>query len=70
MFLVDCAASNSSSSSESVASWPGPTSLSATNIPSSTTLSSGVGGPPQPPPYQPPPDLHLSNGKDYASKYK
>lgn len=45
--------SNSSSSSESVASWPGHPQ------PSSSMIS-----PPQPPPYQPPPEHPLLNGRD------
>ncbi|CAG7818348.1 unnamed protein product [Allacma fusca] len=46
--------SNSSSSSESVASWPG-------------HPPPAVGHPPQPPPYQPPPEHPISNGREYGS---
>ncbi|XP_035708976.1 rho GTPase-activating protein 26 isoform X2 [Folsomia candida] len=49
--------SNSSSSSESVASWPG--------HPQNSLGIPGVGlTPPQPPPYQPPPEHPLINGRD------
>ncbi|ODN00520.1 Rho GTPase-activating protein 10, partial [Orchesella cincta] len=53
----DRGTSNSSSSSESVASWPGLQQPPAI-----------VGHPPQPPPYQPPPEHPLSNGRDYGSR--
>jgi hypothetical protein len=45
--------SNSSSSSESVASWPG-----------HPPNSSGILTPAQPPPYQPPPEHPHLNGRD------
>lgn len=58
IIFTDRGTSNSSSSSESVASWPGHHQVTV----------GLVGHPPQPPPYQPPPEHPLSNGRDYANR--
>jgi hypothetical protein len=57
--VADRGSSNSSSSSESVASWP-----PVAGMP-------GLTAAPQPPPYQPPPDHPLiSNGREYGGTSK